>query len=147
MFLPALDNVRQAAVHFPAQEAQNAAHLLQRYMFAAKFFDDEDFDQIGRRIDAVAALALWDNNALFIPPLQLARGDAGQFKNIAGGEAVSQHRRPITSNIPFVKCLMRFFTYWWPVSIPQWFPAVNFRIHLVTVVTLATAWRTAVAIS
>ena len=139
VLLVTLHDVGEAAVHLFTQEAEDAAHLLQRDVFTAKLFDDEDFNQVGGRVNAVATFALGHDNALFIPPLQLARGDASQFQNISGGEAVCQHRRPITSNISVVKCLMRFFTRRCVVSIPLWFHAVNFRIHLVTVVTSATA--------
>src|SRR5215467_6854606 len=97
MLFATLDDVRQTAMHFLAQETQHTADLLQRDMPATKFFDDEDFDQICGRVDTVAALALGHDDALFIPPLQLARGDACEIKDIACAEAVCQHRRPVTS--------------------------------------------------
>src|SRR5579862_954495 len=79
-------------MYFFAEEAQHTAYLLQRNMPTAKLFDDENFDQVSGRIDAVAAVSPRHNDALFIPPLQLARCDASQVENIAGGEAVCQHK-------------------------------------------------------
>jgi hypothetical protein len=68
------------------QKADDLADSLERETFAPQLADHRYFREIFKGIQAAVAFSYRDDDAALIPPLQLARSDAGQLDDIAGCE-------------------------------------------------------------
>ena len=71
-----VDDFGQTFAAFAIQEPDDLAHALQRKSLAAELADDGDLGELVHRVEPAMAFALRAHNSAFVPPLQLARGDA-----------------------------------------------------------------------
>jgi hypothetical protein len=78
----AADRFHQALAEFLLQEADDLAHALQRKAAATKVADDRDLSDIVERIEAPVPLLAGNDQAALVPPLQLARRNAGEFDDL-----------------------------------------------------------------
>src|SRR6185369_14957532 len=63
-----------------------AANRLERESLAAQFGDDRDLDDLRLVVDAPVAFVSRRDHFAFVPPLELAQSDAGQLRDLVGGE-------------------------------------------------------------
>src|ERR1700720_3072206 len=87
-FRVAVDEFGQAFAEFPVEETDDLAHALQRKPLAAELADHDDLGELVHRIEAAMPLMLRSNDAAFVPPLELAGGDAGQRDDFPRCEAI-----------------------------------------------------------
>ena len=80
------DGFHQAFAEFLLDEAHDGANALQRKAAIAQLADYSDFGEIVGRIEAAVAFMSGNDNAPFIPPLELARRDAGETYDFTGCE-------------------------------------------------------------
>src|SRR6266850_3150051 len=73
-----VDGLHQPLAELALQEPQHLAHALQGKALAAKLPDNRDLRQIIERVQPPPAGACGRDDALLIPPLQLAARDAGK---------------------------------------------------------------------
>ena len=74
----AADNLGEAFTEFAIQETHDLSYPLQRDAFAAQLAYDRNFGEILHGVETAMPLALRFNYAALVPPLELARGDAGE---------------------------------------------------------------------
>src|SRR4029077_17575168 len=67
----------QAFAELALQETHDLADSLERETFAPEFADDGHFHDVLHGVKATMALAFGLDHAPLVPPLELARGDAG----------------------------------------------------------------------
>jgi len=79
--------IHEALAKLALKKTKDAADLLQRESAGAQFADDGNLGKIVERVEPLVALAGGNNEATFIPPLQLTQADAGETGNVTGCEA------------------------------------------------------------
>src|SRR6185312_15670472 len=82
----AADCMGQTLAKFLLQKADYFADSLQGEALAPQLADDRYFREIFEGVQAAMAFSYRHNDAALIPPLQLARCNAGQLDYIAGCE-------------------------------------------------------------
>src|SRR5919109_2967883 len=78
IFRGAADRLSQAFTEFALEETHNSTDTLKRKAFVPQLAYHCSLCQVLHRIQAAMALAHGYDNAAFVPPLQLPRGDAGE---------------------------------------------------------------------
>jgi hypothetical protein len=74
----ATDDIGETFAEFAVQETHDLSYPLQREAFAAELADNDNFGEILHGVEAAMALAPGLDHATFVPPLELAGGDAGE---------------------------------------------------------------------
>src|SRR5437016_7441743 len=72
----------QPPPEFLLQEFHDAADALERKAFPAQRTDHSDFRHVVKRIEPAAAFTLRNHNATLVPPLELARRNAGELDHL-----------------------------------------------------------------
>ena len=98
--------ITQPLAHFLLQEPQHAADFLQRESLTPQFGDHRNFNHFLRKVNAPVAFLARRNDVTLIPPLQLAKADAGDARYIAAGVALLLGR-PATAGSFFVLNISR----------------------------------------
>src|SRR5690242_12456637 len=90
-----------AAAELAVQGAHELAHALEREAFAAQFADYGNFCELCFGVNATAAIAARDDDLALVPPLQLARANAGALHHLRRCELPLVH----SEQHPSCKCL------------------------------------------
>ena len=72
-----IDDFSQTFAKFTIQKAHDLTHALKRETFAPKLADHGHFGELVEGIEAAMSFAIGLHHSSLIPPLQLARRDAG----------------------------------------------------------------------
>ena len=72
-----INNFPQTFAKFAIQKAHDLTHALKRETFAPKLADHGHFGELVEGIEAAVSFAIGLHHSSLIPPLQLARRDAG----------------------------------------------------------------------
>src|SRR5438034_9205046 len=84
-FRPA-ERICQATAELTLQKTNDFPHPLQRKSAPAQVTDDGNLGYVLNGIEAPVPLTAWNYHAALIPPLQLARGNAGEGYNLVRGK-------------------------------------------------------------
>src|ERR1019366_6747117 len=76
------DRFAEALAHILLQEAEDAADFLKRKPLAAEFGDDGYLHHFFRHVDALVTVLARGDDVAFVPPLQLAQGDAANPRDV-----------------------------------------------------------------
>jgi len=84
----AADDIGEAFAAFLLQEAHDLSYPLQREPLAAQLTDNRQFGKVLHGIEPAMTLAFGLDDAPFVPPLELAGGDAGQGDYVVRWKAI-----------------------------------------------------------
>src|ERR1700722_412245 len=88
----AAGDLLQTLANLTVKESHDLADALEGESLAPEFADHRHFGEVIHGIETAMALALRLDHAAFVPPLELARGDAGQRNHLLRCEAALHGR-------------------------------------------------------